>query len=69
MNQTVSQMIQARLVLEVKRRLIYTRATLDEIAADMGFKDPGYFSRYFKRAVGVPPGRFRNENNFDTTAE
>lgn len=69
MNQTVSQMIQARLVLEVKRRLIYTRATLDEIAADMGFKDPGYFSRYFKRAVGMPPGRFRKENNFDTTAE
>lgn len=69
MNQTVSQMIQARMVLEVKRRLIYTRSTLDEIAYDLGFKDPGYFSRYFKRVAGMPPGRFRRENNFDTTAE
>lgn len=65
LGQTVKQMIQERMLLEVKRRLIYTRNNLDQIAYDLGFKDPGYFSRYFKRAEGVPPGQFRKENNFD----
>lgn len=57
----------ARLLLEAKRRLIYTRSALDEIAYDLGFKDPAYFSRFFKREAGTTPGRFRSENNFETT--
>ena len=66
---SAKQMIDARLLLEAKRQLIYTRATLDEIAFDLGFKDPGYFSRYFRRNTGLPPGRFRKRNNFDATAD
>jgi len=52
-------LIAQRLILEAKRRLIYTRASLDEIAYELGFKDPAYFSRSFKRAVGRAPGQFR----------
>lgn len=65
---SAKRMIDERLLLEAKRRLIYTQTTLDEIAFDLGFKDPGYFSRYFKRSTGLPPGQFRKRNNFDTTA-
>ena len=68
MHLSAKQMIDERLLLEAKRQLIYTRSTLDEIAFDLGFKDPGYFSRYFKRNTGLPPGQFRKQNNFDTTA-
>ena len=65
---SAKRMVDERLLLEAKRRLIYTRNTLDEIAFDLGFKDPGYFSRYFRRNTGLPPGQFRKKNSFDTTA-
>nr|WP_067288020.1 helix-turn-helix domain-containing protein [Marinobacterium profundum] len=69
LDKTAKAVPQSRLLLEAKRRLIYTRSNLDEIAYDLGFQDPAYFSRFFKRATGLTPGRFRSENNFDTTPE
>lgn len=58
-NINAKTLISERLLLEAKRRLIYTRASLDEIAYDLGFKDPAYFSRRFKQSTGLTPGRFR----------
>ncbi len=69
LNKTAKAVPQERLLLEAKRRLIYTRSNLDEIAYELGFQDPAYFSRFFKRCTGLTPGRFRTENNFDTTPE
>ena len=59
---TAKKLIAERLMLEAKRRLIYTRASLDEVAFDLGFKDPAYFSRAFKRATGSAPGQFRDQH-------
>lgn len=61
-NANAKALIAERLMLEAKRRLIYTRAGLDEIAYDLGFKDPAYFSRAFKRATGSAPGQFRAQH-------
>jgi len=61
-NANAKSLIADRLMLEAKRRLIYTRAGLDEIAYDLGFKDPAYFSRAFKRATGSAPGQFRAQH-------
>lgn len=61
-NANAKSLIAERLMLEAKRRLIYTRAGLDEIAYDLGFKDPAYFSRAFKRATGSAPGQFRAQH-------
>jgi AraC family transcriptional activator of pobA len=69
LDKTAKAVPHERLLLEAKRRLIYTRSNLDEIAYDLGFQDPAYFSRFFKRATGLTAGRFRSENNFDTTPE
>jgi AraC family transcriptional activator of pobA len=69
LDKTAKAVPQDRLLLEAKRRLIYTRSNLDEIAYDLGFQDPAYFSRFFKRATGLTAGRFRSTNNFDTTPE
>lgn len=52
--------IKDRLLLEAKRRLIYTNATLARIADDLGYADPAYFSRDFKRGTGQSPGAFRH---------
>ena len=59
LNQTAKLAIQNRLLVESKRRLIYTSKTIDNIATDLGFKDPAYFSRFFKKLTGYPPGVFR----------
>jgi len=53
------ELVQDRLTLEAQRNLIYTSAPIDMIAYDLGFHDPAYFSRFFKRKVGMAPGQFR----------
>src|SRR5262245_60916147 len=39
--------------------LIETNRTVETIAASVGFEDPYYFSRVFKREVGRSPAAFR----------
>jgi len=55
----VKAVIQDRLVLEAQRNLIYSTATVAMVAYDLGFQDPAYFSRFFKRRTGMAPGEFR----------
>ncbi|RBO84681.1 helix-turn-helix domain-containing protein [Marinomonas aquiplantarum] len=62
-NKSVLALAHERLLIEAKRSLIYTARSVDEISYDLGFKDPGYFSRFFKRATGIPPGKFRVLSN------
>jgi AraC-like DNA-binding protein len=42
-----------RLILEARRRLYYNeRTSVKELAFDLGFNDPDYFSRLFKKVTG-----------------
>ncbi|MCO4785390.1 MAG: helix-turn-helix domain-containing protein, partial [Marinomonas atlantica] len=41
--------------------LIYTQKSVEQIAYDLGFKDPGYFSRFFKRCENITPGQYRQQ--------
>lgn len=52
-------LIQQRLLEEA--RLLLERSPLQvmEIAAALGFKDAGYFNRFFVRHAGIAPGRYR----------
>jgi AraC family transcriptional activator of pobA len=52
--------IQDRLVIEAKRALIYSSLSVAEIAFDLGFRDPAYFSRFFSRRTGCAPSVFRH---------
>jgi AraC family transcriptional activator of pobA len=60
MDQTVSQVITDRIILEAKRKLIHSNAYVHQIAYDLGFKDPYYFVKYFKNQVKCSPSEFRN---------
>jgi AraC family transcriptional activator of pobA len=52
-------MVHQRLILEAKRYLTFTTLTAKEIALALGFEDPAYFTRFFKRQAGVSPLTFR----------
>jgi len=51
--------VHERLVLEAKRLLFYTPQALKEIAFDLGFAEPSYFNRFFKRETGLTPAEYR----------
>lgn len=48
-----------RMLLEAKRELVYTSKTVGEVALALGYDDIAYFSRWFARATGRPPSRYR----------
>ncbi|UFH57692.1 helix-turn-helix domain-containing protein [Spirosoma sp. KNUC1025] len=48
-----------RLILEARRRLYYgERSSVKELAFELGFNDPDYFSRLFKKATGKTVAEF-----------
>lgn len=51
--------IEERLILEAKRMLQFTRRPTKEIAYDLGFQDPSYFSKVFKRLARCAPVEYR----------
>lgn len=54
-----SQIIKDRLVLEAKRQLKFSNKTVREIAFELGFEDPAYFSRLFSKNAGLSPAQYR----------
>lgn len=53
------EVINDRIILEAKRILAYTNLSIKEIGQELGFKDPAYFVRYFKKNVTLTPVEFR----------
>ncbi|MFG6668290.1 helix-turn-helix domain-containing protein [Halomonas sp. HNIBRBA4712] len=53
------QILHDRLLLEAKRQLTYTNMTIAEIADGLGFSEPAYFTRFFKRNMTLAPRAFR----------
>lgn len=56
---TALQMLHERLLLEAKRNLTYTSMTISEVSFHLGFSEPAYFTRFFKRMTGQAPNEFR----------
>ncbi|MEO1165973.1 MAG: AraC family transcriptional regulator [Chloroflexota bacterium] len=56
-----SRLIQRRILLEAKRLLTYSNKNVGEIAFALGFADPSYFARYFRRETGQTPTAFRTK--------
>jgi transcriptional regulator GlxA family with amidase domain len=44
---------------DAKRRLERTEAPVDEISWRVGYEDPAFFRRLFKRITGLAPGAYR----------
>ncbi|MGB0663384.1 MAG: helix-turn-helix domain-containing protein [Pontibacterium sp.] len=59
-NQTALGLIHQRILTEAQRHLIFTIKPASDIAMSLGFSDPAYFSRFFKRLTGSTPKQFRD---------
>ena len=57
--QPASHLIEARLMREARRQLAYTSLPVTTIAYTLGYTDPAYFSRVFRRVEGLSPRAFR----------
>lgn len=53
------QVVQDFTLNEAKKYLLNTSYSISEVAYFLNFNDPAYFSRLFKKQVGVCPGEFR----------
>ncbi|CAN0628377.1 AraC family transcriptional regulator, transcriptional activator of pobA [Burkholderia multivorans] len=53
--------INARIVREAQRELVYTTKSVKQLAAALGFDDEAYFARFFKKHTGQSPTAFRDE--------
>lgn len=51
--------VQALRIEEAKQLLETTGAPIDHIAHTVGYEDPAFFRRLFKRRTGVTPARYR----------
>jgi len=54
-----SEILRERIILQSKRLLRFTNLQVNEIAYQLGFEDPSYFVKYFKRHVNLAPMAFR----------
>lgn len=52
--------LNARVVHEAKRELVYSTLAIKQIAAVLGFADEAYFGRFFKKQIGRTPTEFRD---------
>lgn len=56
-----NEVIKNRIILEAKRLLVHTAMTAKEIAYELGYDDPAYFSRLFFIKTGDSPSGFRTK--------
>jgi AraC-like DNA-binding protein len=56
-----NEVIKNRIILEAKRLLAYTAMSSKEIAYELGYDDPAYFSRLFLSKTGDSPSGFRTK--------
>lgn len=58
---TAIELIHISLISEAKNLLKSADQTVAEIAYNLGFENPPYFSRLFKKEVGVSPNQFKRQ--------
>jgi len=59
---TVKNMLLERRLLEAKRLLMFTIRSVEDIGREIGFEDPAYFSRFFRKRTGEAPAAWRRRH-------
>lgn len=56
---TAGQLIRDRVILEAKRRFLFSEETVSEVAHALNYDDVSYFWRLFKKYVNLSPTEFK----------
>ncbi|CAM5783172.1 4-hydroxyphenylacetate catabolism regulatory protein HpaA [Castellaniella caeni] len=56
------QLIFERQLQEAKRLLLHSGQPVSQICFALGFRDPAYFSRFFRHHVGIPPRDYASQH-------
>lgn len=59
LGKTPLRMLQERIILEAQRLLLHSGLNVNQVGYRLGFDDPSYFVKYFKRHAGISPAEFR----------
>lgn len=59
--QSPLELLHGRLLQDAESLLERSSLQVSEIADTLGFRDAGYFNRFFSRLKGVSPGRYRQQ--------
>jgi len=59
--ETVTQTIHHRLVLQAKREIVSGMKNIQTISDELGFENPSYFARFFKKHEGITPTEFASK--------
>jgi len=59
--QTPSDFIKNRIILEAKRQLLYSSDSVKQIAFNLGYNDPAYFTRFFTKSTTKSPLLFKTD--------
>ena len=62
LGKSAGELIRSRLFLEAKRLLMNPDLTISEVSCHLNFVDNSYFSRAFKKNVGISPEEFRRKS-------
>jgi AraC-like DNA-binding protein len=62
---TLNNIIKDRLVLEAKRLLLHTNHSVKEISYQLGFEDPAYFNRFFRKHMEMSAVYFKKSYKQD----
>ncbi|MEO1023130.1 MAG: AraC family transcriptional regulator [Bacteroidota bacterium] len=65
---SVNTWISERMIAEARGLLKRTSAPVKEIAYQLGYKEPGHFSRFFKKQTGISPSEYRGEREEPTAS-
>lgn len=58
---TAKQMVDAFIIVEIKRQLVIRNVTSQQIAYEFGFDDASNFVKYFKKMTGNTPSQFQRK--------
>lgn len=58
---TPANVIKSSKILEAKRMLSNEKSSIKEIAYGLGFDDPTYFTKYFKKETALTPKQFQKQ--------
>ncbi|PWJ39182.1 AraC family transcriptional regulator [Sediminitomix flava] len=60
-DKTPKQLIDECIVLHAKRMLVHDQKNVKEISYELGFEDPSYFTKYFKKHTQQSPIHFKTQ--------